>query len=115
MRAPEGITEVKMMKDWEHCNKPMALAKKFFAVQGINAFAGGRPSKQLWAVRGFYIKCPPETLNLLHEYMDSIEPPQKFTMTELFHRAALWNTTTKITKIDSTTVNDYLKILEEWK
>lgn len=103
------------MKDWEHCNKPMALAKKFFAVQGINAFAGGRPSKQLWAVRGFYMKCPAETLNLLHEYMDSIESPQKFTMTELFHRAASWNTDSKITKITSTTTTNYLDILKEWK
>ena len=103
------------MKDWEHCNKPVALAKKFFAVQGINAFTDGRPSKQFWAVRGFYCKCPPETLNLLHEYMDSLEQPQKFTMTELFLRAASWNTQSKITKVDSTSVNDYLKILEEWK
>ena len=103
------------MKDWEHCNKPVALAKKFFAAQGINAFTGGRPSKQFWAVRGFYRKCPPETLNLLCEYMDSLESPQKFTMTELFHRAASWNTQSKITKVDSTKINDYLKILEEWQ
>ena len=115
MRASEGKTGVKMMKSWEDSKKDHYLTLQFLGVQGINAFSGGRPSKDYYAIKGFYRKCPAETLNLLHEYIESLEPPQKFTMTELFHRAALWNTTTKITKIDSTTVNDYLKILEEWK
>lgn len=101
------------MKTWDNCNKPVALAKQFFAVQGINAFTGGRPSKQFWAVRGFYRKLPPEALNLLHEYMDSLKSPQKFTMTELFHRAERWNTQSKVTNITTTTVVNYLKLLEE--
>lgn len=103
------------MKKWDECNKPYALSKRLFSIQGVNVFSGGKPDASYFKVAKFFKKCPAETLNLLHEYIESLEPPQKFTMTELFHRAALWNTTTKITKIDSTTVNDYLKILEEWQ
>ena len=103
------------MKDWEHCNKPVALAKKFFAVQGINAFTGGRPSKQFWAVRGFYRKLDDTVLNLFHEYLETIEGHRSITMPQLFNEARRYATESKITKVTSTKVNDYMKLLEEWK
>ena len=103
------------MKKWDECNKPYALSKRLFSIQGVNVFSGGKPDASYFKVAKFFKKCPAETLNLLHEYMDSIESPQKFTMTELFHRAASWNTDSKITKITSTTTTNYLDILKEWK
>ena len=103
------------MKKWDECNKPYALSKRLFSIQGVNVFSGGKPDASYFKVAKFFKKCPAETLNLFHEYLETIEGHRSITMPQLFNEARRYATESKITKVTSTKVNDYMKLLEEWK
>ena len=103
------------MKQWEDSKKDHYLTLQFFGVQGINVFASGRPSKDYYAVRRFLGKLDDTVLNLFHEYLETIDGHRSITMPQLFNEARRYATESKITKVTSTKVNDYMKLLEEWK
>ena len=92
---------------WVTKNKPHALAKQYLGVTG-------KAWKQnFWAVYGFFKKQSEETMDLLHEYMCSLEGKHDVSMKELYNRARLWNTESKVTKITQSATVDYLELLRE--
>jgi hypothetical protein len=92
---------------WETTNKPHALAKQYLAVTG-------KAWKQnFWAVYGFFKKQSEETMDLLHEYMCTLEGKHNISMKELYNKARLWNTESQVTKITQSSSVNYLELLKE--
>lgn len=102
-----------MTNKWNDCNKPYWLARQFLATIDRPFISKGRPSREFFRVYNFFKKLDVETLNLFHEYMEATGK-QRLSMSDLFHKAAAWNTTQKTTVITSTKINDYLALLKEW-
>lgn len=103
-----------MAKTWSNCKKGAWLAKEFFSKRGENVFAGGRPSQQYWRVKKFFDGQSEESLDLIHEYLESVTAlSPSISMTDLFQLAKRWSFESKKTKIRETETYDYLKALEE--
>lgn len=93
------------MKSWDDCNKPHRLAKKFLGITGDFS------KKNFFAVYSFFKKQQETTLNLLYEYLCSLNGKHKITMADLFKQAEEWNTRSKVKHITHSNVTDYLELL----
>ena len=93
------------MKSWDECNKPHRLAKKFLVI------TSGFSKKNFFAVYSFFKKQQDATLNLLYEYLCSLDGKHKITMAHLFKQADEWNTRSKVKHITHSNVTDYLELL----
>lgn len=99
---------------WTNCKKGAWLTKEFFTKRGEDVFVGGKPSQQYWRVKQFFDKQSDETLNLIHEYLESVTALSPSTsMSDVFQLAKRWSFERKKTKVADTHTYDYLKILED--
>lgn len=93
--------------------KPHHITLGFLYCNGEKVFVNGKLIPAYYAVKNFFKTLSTEELNVLYEYLQTIEGTKKMDITTFINDAKTWNVSKHYKQGNEVEYTDYKSLLEE--